>query len=46
MRLLTVNVVEKLIPGPKDTGLTAIDKRPQPGRVSVRELGLRGGQGV
>jgi MOSC domain-containing protein YiiM len=42
MRLLTVNVVEKLIPGPKDTGLTAIDKRPQDGRVPVGELGLRG----
>jgi MOSC domain-containing protein YiiM len=42
MRLLTVNVVEKLIPGPKETGLTAIDKRPQPGRVPVGELGLAG----
>ncbi|WP_328998226.1 MOSC domain-containing protein [Kribbella sp. NBC_00709] len=42
MRLLTVNVVEKLIPGPKETGLTAIDKRPQPGRVHVGELGLTG----
>lgn len=42
MRLLTVNVVEKLIPGPKRTGFTAIDKRPQPGRVRVRELGLEG----
>jgi MOSC domain-containing protein YiiM len=42
MRLLTVNVVEKLIPGPKETGFTAIDKRPQPGRVRVRELGLEG----
>ncbi|MEU0089051.1 MOSC domain-containing protein [Kribbella sp. NPDC006257] len=42
MRLLTVNVVEELIPGPKDTGLTAIDKRPQDGRVPVGELGLRG----
>ncbi|MFI6679444.1 MOSC domain-containing protein [Kribbella sp. NPDC050470] len=42
MRLLTVNVVEKLIPGPKDTGLTAIDKRPQAGRVQVSELGLAG----
>jgi MOSC domain-containing protein YiiM len=42
MRLLTVNVVEKLIPGPKETGLTAIDKRPQPGRVRVGELGLEG----
>lgn len=42
MRVLTVNVVEELIPGPKDTGLTAIDKRPQAGRVPVGELGLRG----
>jgi MOSC domain-containing protein YiiM len=42
MRLLTVNVVEKLIPGPKDTGFTAIDKRPQPGRIRVGELGLAG----
>jgi MOSC domain-containing protein YiiM len=42
MRLLTVNVVEKLIPGPKETGFTAIDKRPQPGRVRVRALGLEG----
>ena len=42
MRLLTVNVVEELIPGPKETGLTAIDKRPQPGRVQVGELGLAG----
>ncbi|QNE21686.1 MOSC domain-containing protein [Kribbella qitaiheensis] len=42
MRLLTVNVVEELIPGPKETGVTAIDKRPQVGRVPVGELGLRG----
>jgi MOSC domain-containing protein YiiM len=42
MRVLTVNVVEKLIPGPKETGFTAIDKRPQPGRVHVGELGLAG----
>ncbi|WP_432948401.1 MOSC domain-containing protein [Kribbella sp. CA-253562] len=42
MRLLTVNVVEELIPGPKDTGWTAIDKRPQVGRVAVGELGLAG----
>lgn len=42
MRVLTVNVVEQLIPGPKETGLTAIDKRPQPGRVQVGELGLTG----
>ncbi|MGW6282641.1 MOSC domain-containing protein [Kribbella sp. NPDC055071] len=42
MRVLTVNVVEKLIPGPKETGLTAIDKVPQLGRVPVGELGLAG----
>ncbi|MEV6286555.1 MOSC domain-containing protein [Kribbella sp. NPDC051770] len=42
MRLLTVNVVEELIPGPKETGWTAIDKRPQQGRVRVGELGLAG----
>ncbi|GAA0589581.1 MOSC domain-containing protein [Kribbella sandramycini] len=40
MRLLTVNVVEELLPGPKQTGFTAIDKRPQPGRVPVGERGL------
>ncbi|MET7281605.1 MOSC domain-containing protein [Kribbella sp. NPDC005582] len=42
MRVLTVNVVEELIPGPKDTGFTAIDKRPQAGRVPVGERGLAG----
>ncbi len=42
MRLLTVNVVEELIPGPKETGWTAIDKRPQARRVAVGELGLVG----
>src|SRR5690242_5210802 len=42
MRVLTVNVVEELIPGPKETGFTAIDKRPQAGRVPVGELGLAG----
>jgi MOSC domain-containing protein YiiM len=42
MRVLTVNVVEELIPGPKETGFTAIDKRPQAGRIPVGELGLRG----
>src|SRR6266508_1227888 len=44
MRLLTVNVVEELIPGPKEDarGRTAIDKRPQVGRVAVGELGLAG----
>jgi MOSC domain-containing protein YiiM len=44
MRLLTVNVVEELIPGPKQEarGWTAIDKRPQVGRIAVGELGLAG----
>jgi MOSC domain-containing protein YiiM len=42
MRVLTVNVVEELIPGPKETGFTAIDKRPQSRRVPVGELGLAG----
>ena len=42
MRVLTVNVVEELIPGPKKTGLTAIDKRPQSRRVPVGVLGLEG----
>jgi MOSC domain-containing protein YiiM len=42
MRVLTVNVVEELIPGPKETGLTAIDKRPQGRRIEVGELGLAG----
>jgi MOSC domain-containing protein YiiM len=42
MRVLTVNVVEELIPGPKETGFTAIDKRPQGRRVPVGELGLEG----
>ncbi|GAA1598460.1 MOSC domain-containing protein [Kribbella sancticallisti] len=42
MRVLTVNVVEELIPGPKETGWTAIDKRPQAARVAVGELGLAG----
>ncbi|ADB31464.1 MOSC domain containing protein [Kribbella flavida DSM 17836] len=42
MRVLTVNVVKELIPGPKESGWTAIDKRPQAGRVPVGELGLRG----
>ncbi|WP_405057310.1 MOSC domain-containing protein [Kribbella sp. NBC_01505] len=44
MRVLTVNVVEELIAGPKETGLTAIDKRPQGGRVLVGTLGLAGDQ--
>ncbi|MFC0622681.1 MOSC domain-containing protein [Kribbella deserti] len=42
MRVTSVNVVEELIPGPKDTGFTAIDKRPQAGRVAVGSLGLAG----
>lgn len=42
MRVLTVNVVEDLIPGPKESGLTAIDKRPQSRRVPVGFLGLDG----
>ena len=42
MRVQTVNVVEELIPGPKKTGLTAIDKRPQSRRVPVGVLGVEG----
>ncbi|WP_328321408.1 MOSC domain-containing protein [Kribbella sp. NBC_00382] len=42
MRVLTVNVVEGLIPGPKETGFTAIDKWPQAGRVGVGLRGLAG----
>lgn len=42
MRIVAVNVVEELIPGPKESGMTAIDKRPQRGRVRVGELGLQG----
>lgn len=42
MRIVAVNVVEELIPGPKESGMTAIDKRPQGGRVQVGELGLQG----
>ena len=42
MRVVAVNVVEELIPGPKETGPTAIDKRPQERRVAVGELGLAG----
>ncbi|MDX3003109.1 MOSC domain-containing protein [Kribbella solani] len=34
--------MEELIPGPKETGFTAIDKRPQDGRVQVGVLGLAG----
>jgi MOSC domain-containing protein YiiM len=40
--LIAVNVVHALLPGPKDVGKTAIDKRPRPGRVAVGELGLAG----
>jgi MOSC domain-containing protein YiiM len=40
--LVAVNVVHELIPGPKDSGWTAIDKRPRDGRVVVGELGLAG----
>jgi MOSC domain-containing protein YiiM len=41
-RVVAVNVVHELMPGPKETGLTAIDKRPREGRVEVGELGLAG----
>lgn len=41
-QLISVNVVHELIPGPKDVGETAIDKRPRTGRVEVGELGLAG----
>lgn len=37
-----VNVVHALLPGANGTNLTAIDKRPQPGRIEVTELGLLG----
>lgn len=37
-----VNVVHELIPAARETKLTAIDKRPQPGRIAVTELGLVG----
>jgi MOSC domain-containing protein YiiM len=40
--VIAVNVVHALLPGPKDVGRTAIDKRPQQGRVAVGELGLAG----
>lgn len=40
--VVAVNVVHALMPGPKRVGQTAIDKRPQPGRVAVGELGLAG----
>ena len=41
-RVIAVNVVHALMPGPKNVGQTAIDKRPQPGRVAVGDLGLAG----
>ncbi|MGC4938580.1 MOSC domain-containing protein [Kribbella sp. DT2] len=41
-QVIAVNVVHALIPGAKGTNLTAIDKRPQPGRIAVTELGLVG----
>lgn len=41
-RLSAVCVVHALIPGPKDTGQTAIDKRPLAGPVDVGPLGLTG----
>jgi MOSC domain-containing protein YiiM len=40
--VVSVNIVHALIPGASGTTLTAIDKRPQPGRVAVTELGLAG----
>lgn len=42
-RLIAVNVVHQVLPSPKSkVRVTAIDKRPQAGRVSVGELGLTG----
>jgi MOSC domain-containing protein YiiM len=42
-QLLSVSVVHQLIPdGPGDLDRTAIDKRPVPGRVRVRALGVVG----
>lgn len=41
-RLSAVCVVHALIPGPKDVGETAIDKRPVTGPVRVGPLGLTG----
>jgi MOSC domain-containing protein YiiM len=43
-RLSAVCVVAALIPGPKNTGRTAIDKRPVPGPVELGPLGLTGDQ--
>jgi MOSC domain-containing protein YiiM len=40
--VVSVNIVHALIPGAKGTNLTAIDKRPQRGRIAVTELGLAG----
>jgi MOSC domain-containing protein YiiM len=39
-----VCVVHELIPGPKDVGRTAIDKRPVAGHVEIGALGLAGDQ--
>jgi len=43
-RLTAVCVVHELIPGPKDVGTTAIDKRPVAAGVPVGPLGLAGDQ--
>ena len=44
-RVLAVNVTHALIPDPLGTlPLTGIDKRPRPGRVPVRTLGVDGDQ--
>ena len=43
-RVTAVCVVHALIPGPKDVGRTAIDKRPVPGAVEFGPLGLAGDQ--
>lgn len=43
-RLVAVCVVHELIPGPKDVGVTAIDKRPRAEAVEVGPLGLAGDQ--
>lgn len=42
--VVAVCVVHALIPGPKDVGVTAIDKRPVTGAVEVGPLGLGGDQ--
>jgi len=41
-RVTAVCVVHELLPGPKDVGRTAIDKRPVADGVEVGELGLAG----